>query len=199
MSQTQAPARRILQTNCGRCGASIKIDVTDFEPNMSIPNIYSCQNGHAHTVLIRGGKILSIQPHPIVESDIDEFVDVPDHIRTLVKEAYRCSASDAPIAGACIVRRLLDELLYELGFTTRYLGEKVTDFESRANNDSSFRQTNDTICRRIPIFKTIANLAGYHAHAQQRPIVSVVKTEFEEYLHAVEGAIKDRWPNRRNA
>lgn len=165
---------------------------------MTISDRYVCENGHTTEVSIRNEKIIFRNTIPAVESDIDDFIDVPAHIKTIVKEAYKCSAYDAPIAGASVVRRLLDELLYELGCTQPYLGAKVTQFESLCNSDQNFRQSHATLYRRLPLFRTIANLAGYHAHAQEKPIINVVKSEFEEYLHAVEGAIKDKWPNRRN-
>ena len=194
---SQTSQRRILQTNCGECGDSIRIDVTDFHPDMLISNLYTCANGHRHTILIKQAQIISITPHPIIESDIDNFIDVPDHIKKLVKEAHKCSAFDTPVAGAGVVRRLLDELLYELGFTQTYLGAKVSQFENRCNNSPSFRQAHETICRRISTFQTIAGLGGYHGHAQSR-IVDVVKSEFDVFLHVVEGAIKNHWPNRRS-
>jgi len=194
--QPQLP-RRILQTNCGKCNADIYIDVTDFEPNMTITNNYRCRNGHEVTVSVRNGRIILITPLAI-ESDIDDYTDVPLQMKILIKEAYKCSVADAPVAGACVIRRLLDELLYELGFTRSYLGRKITAFETRCNNDQNFRTRHDTLFRRLEVFRTIAKLSSYHAHAQERPIVDVIKSEFEEYLHVVEGAIKEKWPNRRN-
>lgn len=192
-----APERRILQTNCGECDDPIRIDVTDFDPDALITNLYTCPNGHRYTIFIKQAQIISITPHPIIESDIDDFVDVPDHVKKLMKEAYKCSAFEVPVAGVSVVRRLLDELLYDLGFTQKYLGTKVRRFQDRCNNDPGFRRAHGSLCRRISTFQTIAGLGGYHGHAQSR-IVDVVETEFDVFLHVVEGAIKNRWPNRGN-
>jgi hypothetical protein len=190
------PQRRIIRTSCGKCGGDIRVDITDFEPSIAITNSYRCENTHESTLYIRNGKILAVSLCPAVESDIEQFADVPDHIKTLVKEAYKCSAYDIPIAGACTVRRLLDELLYDLGFRNNFVGSKVTAFETKCNNDAPFKQTNETVFRRLAIFKTVAGLSGFHAHAQGTPITAVIKSEFEQYLHAVEGAIEDHWPRR---
>jgi len=86
------PPRRILQTNCGKCNADIYIDVTDFEPNMTITNNYRCGSGHEVTVSVRNGKIILITPSTI-ESDIDDYIDVPLQMKTLIKEAYKCLMS----------------------------------------------------------------------------------------------------------
>jgi len=187
--------RTIIRTSCGKCSGEIRVDITDFEPGTVVTSSYQCQNTHESTLSVRNGRILAVSLCPAEESDIEQFADIPDHIKTLVKEAYKCSAYIS-VAGACIVRRLLDELLYDLGFHHTFVGGKVTAFETRCNNDAPFRQTNETIFRRLAIFKTVAGLSGFHAHAQGTPITAVIKSEFEEYLHAVEGAIKDHWPRR---
>jgi len=190
--------KKTLRTNCGKCGSSIKIDATFFEPNAAITSNYQCKNGHEYTISVRGARIIWMSPSPIIESDIDDFVDVPDHIKKLVKEAYKSSAYDIPIAGACVVRRLLDELLYGLGCRKKYVGSKVTEFETKCNNDPVFKQNYLTLFNRLSTFRTIASLGGYHAHAHGSPIVNVIKSEFDLYLHAVEASVKEKWPNRRS-
>jgi len=128
-------------------------------------------------------------------SDIDGYLDVPSHLREIIKEAYICLSEEAPKAGTCAVRLVLDDFLYEMNCKADRPLQKVQELESRCKKDSSFEIQWRSICRRIDIFKTIAGLGGYHAHPQKN-ITNVLDSEFMAYLRAVEGAVTDYWPKR---
>lgn len=186
--------RTTVMFNCGVCNAVVSIDVTDYHRKATVTDIYTCQNGHSATISIREGKIISRMTQKT--SDIEEYPDVPDYIKEIVTEAYTCSGLKVPKAGASLVRLLLDDLLYELGFTQGMCGNKVAALDNRCRNDAGFRQNHGTLCRRVSLFRTIGSLCGFHVHAQGRPITEVIQTEFDGYLVAVEGAVKERWPRR---
>jgi hypothetical protein len=147
------------------------------------------QDDHLH----QGGKIVDLKPVAQKESDIDNYSDVPGDIKDVVKEAYSCMNSRASKAGASMVRLLLDGLLFHMNFQNEAPTAKVNSLESRCNSDKNFKTRNKTICSRVGVFRTIAGLAGFHAHAQKK-IVDVSPTEFEMYLYAVETAVKEAWP-----
>lgn len=175
---------------CSICREQVEIDISGFHPRISINDFCLCNNNHKTSVTIRGGKI--IFKNTRVESDIVEYARVPDHLKEITKEAYVCMTEKVSKAGACMVRLMLDGLLWEIGFKDGFLGRKLNNFERKCKSDISFASNNKTIYDRIAIFRTISQLAGYHAHAQSG-FLRVNPTEFEQYLHAVEGAIKDKW------
>lgn len=177
--------------DCPLCRRPIEIDISAFHQNMSVPVSYFCENSHKISVTLLGGKIISINPRD--ESDIVQYPNVPDHLKEIIREAYICKAEKAAKAGMCMVRLMLDGLLWELGFHDKYVGDKVKSFEQKCNSDANFKQQHATICAKVDIFRTISQLAGYHVHAQSS-FHQVQQSDFETFMYIVEGAIKDRWP-----
>lgn len=184
----QPPPR--VSFTCSICRLPVEIDISGFNPRISVPDFYLCNNGHKTSVIIRGGTIISKNTRQ--ESPLINSTTVPDHLKQIITEAYICIGEKAPKAGACMVRLMLDGLLWEMNFRRRMVGDKVTELETQCGIPG-FLTSNRTMCDRVPVFRTISNLAGYHAHAQST-FLQVSPTEFEQYLHIVEGAIKDRWP-----
>jgi len=187
--------RIVLRPSCVTCGAAIQFDVTDYEQTTTMSLRIKCPNEHYNEFAIRGRVILSHVGFGNV-SDIDSYLDVPEHIKSLIKESYVCVNENLPIAGIGVVRRSLDELLYQLGFTQRNLGDKVTALGVRFNNDVNFLQTYPTINRRLSIFRTISDLGGFYLHAQRTSVFNIATSEVSSYLYVVEAGIKEVWPRR---
>jgi len=174
-----------------------QIDVSSFRASTIVEQTVFCPSNHRTTIKVKGGGIIDIKVQEIGETDVDDYVDVPAHIRDVVKEAHVCYAQGATKSGAMAVRLILDDLLFEKGFQEREPMQKVNAFEQRCRTDTGFEAANRSLFRRIDLFKTIAGLAGYHAHAQpQRSLFEVQPEEFHAYLMAVESAVKETW-NRR--
>jgi len=178
---------------CGKCGIRTAIDVSAFHPRHIVTQSVSCQNGHKNTVKVRQGMIIDIETRDT--GNIDEYVEVPSYIKDIITEAYICLSEEAHKAGACAVRLVLDDFLFELGCKADRPFKKVEQLQSKCKPSSRFEIKRRSICRRIDVFKTIAGLGGYHAHAQ-KSITEVNESEFGIYLYAVEGAVKDFWPTR---
>jgi hypothetical protein len=154
-----------------------------------------CSGNHRTTIKVKGGRIIDLKAQRESPTDIDDYVDVPVHIKDVIKEAHICLAQDATKAGASMVRLVLDVLLFEKSFTNDQPMAKVNALEQRCQGGGSFESSNRPLCRRIVLLKTIAGLAGYHAHAQKH-FLNVLPEEFETYLVAVESAVKETWPRR---
>lgn len=175
--------------NCSNCHELVEVDISSFEISLVITDHYYCSNNHKTELKIKGGKIIDKKTE--IQSEIDKFPKVPDHLKILIKEAYVCQNAKTGKAGAMMVRLILDGLLFEMSYQERMVGEKVTHLSNDCATQP-FKTNNDTLCRRIPIFRTISDLSGYHAHAQSN-ILDVVDSEFAQYLFTVEGAIKEKW------
>jgi len=180
---------------CGVCHNDVgpfKID--DVERTIIVHQRVQCKTCSDKMIIsIKGGKIVDFKPVAQKESDVDSYLDVPGDVKDVMKEAYSCMNSQASKAGACMVRLLLDALLFHMNFQDERPTAKVNSLESKCNSDKNYKSSNDPICRRVGIFKTIAGLAGFHAHAHKK-LVDVSPTEFELYLYAVETSVKEHWP-----
>lgn len=190
MAQT---GRNIISTNCGICHTPINVDVTNFASGITIENNYNCQNGHIHTCSIRDGAFLDVS-QTVTQSDIDTYQNVPDHIKDIINEAYMCQSWELTISGACVVRRLLDELLYHHGFDGRQVGTKVSQLQKRCNESARFERSHPSLCDRTGVFRTVADLAGFQAHAQGYQPINVLLGDFNMYLYAIETEIKTMYP-----
>jgi hypothetical protein len=173
------------------------IDVRSFSGSIVVTQPIYCQKcSRVTTIKVSNGELVDVKPEPADESDVDQYIDVPDHIKDSLKEAYVCKNSKVGRAGACVVRLILDDLLHTVDCHQERPYAKVVHLEGKCHNDLAFSQQHASLCRRVDIFKTIASLAGYYAHGQMK-IVNVSPGEFELYLKAVEAAVKDRWPTRQ--
>ncbi len=169
--------------------------MSSFRTNAIVEQEVLCPDNHKTTIKVKGGGIIDVKAQKDAPTDIDDYVNVPVHIKDVIKEAHICLAQDATKAGACMVRLVLDVLLFEKNFQTDQPMSKVNALEQMCGGGGSFESNNRPLCRRIALFKTIAGLAGYHAHAQKH-LFNVLPEEFQTYLAAVESAVKETWPQR---
>lgn len=175
---------------CSMCNESVSVDITHFNSTIVMTDFYHCKNNHKTTLKFKDGKI--IDKNSTNYGDIEDYPGVPKHLKEFIKEAYVCQNEKASKAGATLVRLILDGFLWELRIRDRYVGTKVNTLKTKCTG-TSYKNNHRALCSRVPVFSTVADLAGYHAHAQPK-VLQVNETEFATYLHTVEAAIKEKWP-----
>lgn len=184
------PSRKI-KVCCPSCCKNFKYDISSISPRHALDIKLKCPNKHWFEVTVLNYEIIGYTLF-FHETDIDNYIDVPSHIKETLKQAHSCFGEvlDAPEGGACLVRKVLDEFLLKLGFTQDYVGTKVSQLEIECNQGN-----HPTLKNRLESFRTIAGMGGFHAHAQQT-YTPIVKSEWEGHLSTIEGAVKEKW-NRR--
>jgi len=167
--------------------------VSGYHHNAVVPVTAVCPNNHKNELKVTMGKIVDVKTCEV--SDIEKYIDVPPHIRDIVREAYICLSYGAHRAGTCAIRLVLDALLFAQGFQDRMTFTKVVKLETRCRRDYQFRQNRGILCQRINTFKDLAGLSGYYVHAQKH-VDDVIPSEFKMFLCMVEAAVKNCWPRK---